>query len=365
MAPPAIAVVGAGVIGCLVARELAARATGAPVTVLDRDAIGAGASRRSAGLHLPRGSSERTRRMSAYSHAYYADLKRSHPGWPIHPVGATVVTGLADSDGDGLIGRYLPQATPVPVTAVPVITGLAGAVVLPAGARAWRIAGSHYCDVQAFAQALAAQLRPDVAFLEGVAVTGLVPGDGRVTVQCGTGARLAVAGVILTPGPWLAAPAWRDLVAPLGLRVKRVVALHIGLAPGPADEAVLFDADDAFLLPLAHRGLWLFSYSCREWDVDPDGPATGLTSADIGAARDCLRRYSPVLAEACRGGQAFCDAYSPDHEPVVRPLDSAGLIVFAGAAGGSGYRLGPAIAAEAVDQLAPWNEGVPSDPQHV
>ncbi len=371
MAPSAIAVVGAGVIGCLVARELAARAPGVPVTVLDRDAIGAGASRRSAGLHLPRGSSERTRRMSAYSHEYYANLERSHPGWPIHPVGATVVTGpgdrdgAGDGDGNGLIGRYLPQAIPVPVTAVPFITGPGGAVVLPAGVRAWRIAGSHYCDVQAFAQALAAQLRPEVTFLEGVAVTGLVPGCGRVTVQCGTGARLAVAGVILTPGPWLAAPAWRDLVAPLGLRVKRVVALHIGLPPGPADEAVLFDTDDAFLLPLAHRGHWLFSYSCRKWDVDPDGPATGLTAADIGAARDCLRRYSPVLAEACRGGQAFCDAYSPDHEPVVRPLDSAGRIVFAGAAGGSGYRLGPAIAAEAVDQLAPWSEGVFSDPQHV
>src|SRR5487761_103639 len=309
-----VAVVGAGVIGCLVARELAARVPAAPVTVLDRDAIGAGATRRSAGLHLPRGSSDRTRRMSAYSHAYYADLKRSHPQLPIHPVGATMVTGPADENE--LIERYLPQARPVPVTAVP-----GEAVVLPTGARAWRIAGSHYCDVHQLTQALAVQLRPAVAFLEGVEVTGLAPGRPDVTVRCGTGEQLTVAAVILAPGPWLAAPAWRDLVAPLGLRVKRVVALHLRKHAGPADEAVLFDSDDAFLLPLAHRGHWLFSYSCREWDVDPDGPVIGLTATDLGAARDCLRRYSPTLADACDGGQVFCDAYSPDREPVVRPLD--------------------------------------------
>jgi D-arginine dehydrogenase len=358
MVESSVAVLGAGIIGCLVARELAARAPGVPVTVLDRDAVGAGASRRSAGLHLPRGSSDRTRRMSAYSHAYYADLKRGHPGLPIHPVGAVVVT--APGDGGELIGRYLPQAAPVPVSTVP-----AEAVVLPAGARTWRISGGHYCDVYRFTQALALQLRPQVTFLEGVAVTGLAPGGDGVTVRCGTGARLTAGRVILAPGPWLAAPAWRDLVAPLGLRVKRVVALHIGQQPGPGDDAVLFDSDDAFLLPLAHRGHWLFSYSCREWDVDPDGPAAGLTAAHLGAARDCLRRYSPALADACRGGQVFCDAYSPDGEPVVRPLDPDGRIVFAGAASGSGYRLGPAIAAGAVDLLAHRSEGVTGDPQHV
>jgi glycine/D-amino acid oxidase-like deaminating enzyme len=358
MSEPGFAVVGAGIIGCLAARELVSRAPGTPVTVLDRDGAGSGASRRSAGVHLLRGGSDRTRRMSAYSHAYYASLKQSDPRLPIHPVGATVVT--ASGDGAGLIERYLPVAAPVPVTAV-----AAEAVTLPPGAGAWQIEGSHYCDVYQLAEALAAQLRPQTAFLEGVAVTGLVPGSDGVTVLCGTGGRLVVEGVILAPGPWLAFPAWRDLVAPLGLRVKRVIALHIAHPPSPGDEAVLFDSDDAFLLPLPDRGRWLFSYSCREWDVDPDGPASGLTAADLSAARDCLRRYAPALADACHGGQAFCDAYSPDREPVVQALDPAGRIVFAGAACGSGYRLGPAIAAEAVDLLAQRSEGARVDYQHV
>ena len=198
--------------------------------------------------------------------------------------------------------------------------------------------------------------------LEGVTVTGLDSKHDGVTVRCdGTGQDLTVAAVILSPGPWLAAPAWRDLVAPLGLRVKRIVALHIAHRPTPKDEAILLDRDDAFLLPLVHRGHWLFSYSCREWDVDPDAPTQGLTAAHLSAAKDCLRRYSPALADACRGGRLFCDAYSPDGEPVVRALDPAGRIVFAGAAGGSGYRLGPAIAAEAVDLLVHRSGGVTGD----
>ena len=345
-----IAVVGAGIIGCLVARELAARLPDRQVTVLDRDGVGSGASRRSAGLHLPRGGTDRTRRMSAYSHAYYAGLKRDHPELPIYPVGATMVTGPG-KPGDQLIERYLPQAEATP---------------LSAEHRTWRISGSHYCDVYRLTQALALRLRPAVEFAEGVAVTALEQDDHGVTIRCGTGARIEADAVILAPGPWLAAPAWRDLVAPLGLRVKRVVALHIARPPDPADEAMLFDADDSFLLPLAHRGHWLFSYACREWDVDPDRPAAGLTAADIDAARDCLRRYAPVLADACRGGQVFCDAYSPAREPVIQALDPAGRIVCAGAANGSGYRLAPAIAAQAVAQLAQHlHEGVTGDPQYV
>jgi glycine/D-amino acid oxidase-like deaminating enzyme len=292
--------------------------------------------------------------MSGYSHAYYTDLAREHPGMPIYPIGAIVAADYT------AIGRYLPQAAPESVGALATVD-----VSVPPGLGIWHIAGSHYCDVYRLAQALALQLRPRVDVLEGVAVTGLMPGDDSVTVRCGTSARLTVGRVILSPGPWLAAPAWRDLVAPLGIRVKRIVALHIARRPTPADEVILFDSDDAFLLPLAHRGHWLFSYSCREWDVDPDTPTAGLTAAHLSEAQGCLRRYSPALADACRGGQLFCDAYSPDGEPVVRALDAAGRIVFAGAAGGSGYRLGPAIAAEAVDLLDMRSEGATGDRQHV
>jgi glycine/D-amino acid oxidase-like deaminating enzyme len=371
----AVAVIGAGIAGCLIARELAVREPDASITVIDRDAVGAGASRRSAGLHLLRGSTARIRRMSGYSHAYYTDLKLTEPDLPIYPVGVTVVTdgGVTDgsratADGQGLPEHYLPEARPVPAGPVAGLRrgSLPGpAVSLPAGCRGWHISGSHYTDVYRLTQALAAQLRPRVRFVEGVEVTGLaLAGPGApVTVHGGTGEQFAADTVVLAPGPWLAAPAWRDLVAPLRLRVKKIVALHIERRPGPAEGAVVFDGEDAFLLPVGYRGHWLFSYSCREWDVEPDrlSSGAGLSAGDISAARDCLRRYSPALAGACRGGRVFCDAYSPDREPVVRALDEAGRIVFAGAANGSGYRLAPAVAAQAVDLVRGGGAGLPTE----
>lgn len=359
MAHPTTAVIGAGVVGCLIARELAARDPGASITVLDRDAVAAGASRRSAGLHVPCGATPRIRHMSAFSHAYYADLRARRPGLPIHPVGATVVCG--PQRGGRLGGGYLGLAAPARVGAVP-----HRGVHIPDGATAWHIGGCHYADVYQLAQALAADLRPRVRFLEGVEVTALVPDGAAVAVCSRTGERLVADSVVLAPGPWLAAPAWRDQLTPLGLRVKKVVALHIEQLPGPADEAVIFDDDDAFLLPVFHRGHWLFSYSCQEWDVDPDALAPGLSAADLGLALRCLRQYSPALADSCAAGRVFCDAYSPEREPVVRALEGAGRIVFAGAANGSGYRLAPAIGSEAADLLhLQWSEGATGDPQYV
>jgi glycine/D-amino acid oxidase-like deaminating enzyme len=362
MAVPGTVIIGAGVIGCMAARELVARGPdgpGAPVTVLDRDLVASGASRRSVGLHLPRGATPRIRRMSSYSHAYYADLQFGRPDLPIHPVGATVISGRAGGGRPG--GGYLDEAAPTPASSLP-----NSAVRVPEGSRAWHLAGCHYADVYQLTQVLAAQLRPQVRFAEGVAVTGLASGRDTVTVWAGTGERFEASSVVLAPGPWLAAPAWRDMIAPLGLRVKKIVALHIEQRPSPADEAVIFDDEDAFLLPVAHRGHWLFSYTGQEWDVDPDALTAGVSAADISAARNCLRRYSPALAGACRAGRVFCDAYSPDREPVVRALDETGRIVFAGAANGSGYRLAPAIASEAVDLLHfHRTEGVTGDHHYV
>src|SRR5436305_1966397 len=157
----ATAVIGAGVIGCLIARELAARDPRARITVLDRDAAGAGASRLSAGLHLLIGATPRLRDMSAHSHGYYAGLARRPPG----------------------------------------------------------------------------------------------------------------------------------------LRVKKVAALHIVQRPGPGVGAVLFARDDAFLLPLAHRGHWLLSYCCQEWDVAP-GELTGLLASDTAAGHRLLRHFAPAMTGA-------------------------------------------------------------------
>ncbi len=326
-----VAVIGAGVLGCMIASELADRAS---VVVLDRDAIGSGASRRSAGLHLPRGRSERVRAMTAHSQDFYQRLREQDPSMPIWPVPAIVVASKEPM-------TYLPSAE---LTAMP-------------GFNTWSCHGCQHADVAALAQRLARRLRPRVRFAEGVRLTEIIPDDHEVRLRLATGDIVTADRVVLAPGPWLNDPAWRELLAPLGLRVKRVVALHLDRVATSADSAVIFEDEDAFLLPLPDRGHWLFSYTCTEWDVDPDDPVRGLSRQHLDEATETLARYAPELAAGRAGGRVFYDAYSPDGEPWIRPVDAAGRVVFAGAANGSGYRLAPAVAAEAVDLLLPSDRG--------
>ncbi|HUC56098.1 MAG TPA: FAD-dependent oxidoreductase [Streptosporangiaceae bacterium] len=356
MTARSVVIAGAGIIGCMIARELAAADPDAMITVLDRDLAGSGATRRSAGLSLVKGVTPLTRHWSAASHRYYLDLIASHPGLPTYPVRAKVLLEAGES---------------------PAGAGYLTATADPAGADAsgrqyWKLDGCHCTDVYALTQALAAQARPRVRFLESARITGLTPARGAVTLRTSSGDLLVADQVVLAPGPWVNEPAWRDLVSPLGLRVKKIVAMHLERQPRQDDELLIFDKEDAFLAPLAHRGHWLFSYTRLEWDVEPEVIATapGLTSDDVDEAQACLRPHDPALAAELRSGRVCCDAYSQTREPVVAPLDPDGLIVFAGAAGGSGYRLAPAIARQAVGLLRQarydlQTQGAADDHQHI
>ncbi|MEW2624645.1 FAD-dependent oxidoreductase [Streptomyces sp. NPDC048106] len=343
-----VVIVGAGIIGCLTARALTAAFPGATVAVIDRDQVASGASRRSAGLHFPRGSSARVRRMADLSERYYRELREELPELPIHDVATTVVA--ARSNVGRLAEHYLPDAGLEPVRRMP--AGPADLVRLPPGSAAWSVRGGQYADVHGVAQILAARLRPGVRFFEGTRVVAVDPGADRVRLRLSTGEELAARKVVLAPGPWIEDPAWREWTAPLGLRVKKVVALHIERRPRPGDGVLVFEDEDAFLLPLHHRGHWLFSYTCEQWDVSPEGTHSHLSPVEIAEGRAVLERFAPGLARHCGTGRVFCDAYSAERAPVVRPLDEHRRVIFAGAANGSGYRLAPAIAAETVHAVS-------------
>ena len=111
--------------------------------------VGCGASRRSAGLHLPRGATERVRRMAAYSQAYYDKLRETRR-LPIHPLGDVVVArAIASSDCARLSRRAAycshgrrPESS--------------GCRTGPCGAAS----GCQYADVYALTQALARGAAP-------------------------------------------------------------------------------------------------------------------------------------------------------------------------------------------------------------
>jgi glycine/D-amino acid oxidase-like deaminating enzyme len=352
------AVIGGGIIGCLVARHLADQWPEAQVSLVERDVVGSGASRRSAGLHFPRGATERVRDMSLYSEAYYQKLAASSgDASPIHPVGMSVLSAAPDEDIRRTycdrVRRVAEPGQPVTACGVP----LQG---VPDASR-WEVEGAQYADVGSLAAMLASESRRRVTVWEGTGVTALDPAADRVRVRLSTGSDLTVDRLVLAPGPWLAEPAWAGLLSPLGLRVKKIVALHIERPPRPGDQALVLHDEDAFLLPLAERGHWLFSYTCQDWDVGPGQLDTGLSARDLAGARECLARYAPGLVDDARSGRVFCDAYSADRTPVVRAVDAGRRLVFAGAANGSGYRLAPAIAAEALSAFGPVGKESPDE----
>jgi D-arginine dehydrogenase len=337
-----VAIVGGGIVGCLIAREIVARTPSLSVLLLDRDFVGSGASRRSAGVHFPRGATRRVREMAEASQAFYEGLKTDDAALPIYPLGMCVLS----KDAVGVGRAYLDRATLTRAQEVP-----GGMVSVPDGTEVWNGDGCHYADVGALAVALAGGLRSRIRFREGVAVAGIEPGTDEVTLRLGTGESLSAATVVLAPGPWVHATAWRSLTEPLDVRVKLVAALHIDRVPEEQDRLIVFHDRDAFLLPLAHRGHWLFSYTSQQWDVRPDALRGGLTGATLAEGRDVLDDCAPKLVALATAGRVFCDAYSPRREPLVQKLDDDARIVFAGAANGSGYRLAPAIAAEVADLL--------------
>lgn len=340
-----VIVAGAGILGCMIAREVVSRAPRASVVLIDRDLAGSGTSRRSAGLSLPLGATDRLRSMAAYSQNYYDKLKRACPALPLYPLNLAVVAPAADAAA--MRSTYLTAAA---LARAP--DAGPGLVRILEHTQVWAGTGCHYADVYAVVQALARELRSSLRLTEGVSVTAVEPTGRGVTVRLGTGETLTTGQVVVAPGAWLHAPAWRELVAPLGLRVKKIVSLQIEQEPASTEPVIVFSGEDnAFLLPVRHRGHWLFSYTCQEWDADPDAPPAGISARDLAEGRAILDRYAPGLAARCGGGRVGYDAYSQTREPVLRALDEHGRVIFAGAANGSGYRLAPAIAAASADLL--------------
>jgi glycine/D-amino acid oxidase-like deaminating enzyme len=120
--------------------------------------------------------------------------------------------------------------------------------------------------------------------------------------------------------------------------------------PGPDDPVLYFFDADAFLLPVVERRHWLFSYTCQVWDYAPEG-SHRITEEDRENGLAILTRYCPELAARCTGGRVFCDSYGPEWVPVVTAAAAAPQVVLATAGSGAGYRLGPAIARQALDKV--------------
>lgn len=339
-----LVIVGGGILGCVIASRLVQGDHGWQVTIIDRALVGSGASMYSAGVHFPVGRSGRVRQLSTISAAYYGALHARHPELPIHSFDMWVAAPAMHADE--VASRCVGLQTPSVDERLPVPQDVAPGHVL------WRLPSCHVCDVQRIAQWHARDLRNRTTVLEGACVMKIAEMAGGVRVFLSTGQAIDADDVVVAPGPWVNEGPFRELTAELGIRTKKVVAMHIQ-RPLDHGAALYFPVEDAFLAPVPHRGHWLFSYTCPQWDVSPsDSLRASVEAREIDEAHSVVSRVVPGLAPFIAAGRVFCDAYSPDREPIVRRIGRHQQIVFAGAANGAGYRLAPGVALEVVDLLA-------------
>ncbi len=340
-----IAVVGAGIIGCLAAREIVERLPMADVTLIDRDLPGLGASERSAGVHFPLGRSDRVRRMAALCEAYYTALADSIPALRLHPIALYAVVAPQFEavfrerliDGGGASRVHQPNNRSF--------------LPWPQGFALLDVGRCHYTDVGVLVRLLSRLLRDRATVIDGVNVESVAERSEGVTLTLSTGERLEVDRVVLAPGPWVNAASWREFTEPLNVRIKKVVSFHLDRSMPAEAVGMMFPQEDAFIVPMQDRGHWLYSYTNTEWDVTPDDLHCGISDANRREAVDVLRGYAADEVPQVRAGRVFCDAYSPSREPIVTELGHSKNIIFAGAASGSGYRLAPGIAVAAARLL--------------
>jgi glycine/D-amino acid oxidase-like deaminating enzyme len=346
-----IAVVGGGILGALTAYRLAHAGAhgsdgGFTISLFERSLFGQGASLWSAGAHFPFGRTAGVRAMSDVSQVYYS---RTPPFDTCPAIQALPMRVCTDHPATTTQPAFTQTLTPAS-GADPVL-----ARVLRGREPAYVHACEHAnrADVHGVTQAAIAAASQATEQRAGVAVTQVEETASTVDLALSDGSRERFDCVILAPGPWSLSAPFAEITAHLGLRIKRVAALHIRDAHIDHDAPLIFFPDaDAFLLPRPALSMWLFSYANAIWDVDPDHPGPTLGADDLDQGRAVLARLAPALVPDICGGRAFCDTYSPDRTPCVQRIGASGRLIYAGAANGSGYRLAPAMAEAAVSELA-------------
>ncbi|HEY7482842.1 MAG TPA: FAD-binding oxidoreductase [Streptosporangiaceae bacterium] len=342
-----LAVVGGGVIGAFAAYEAARQRPDWRVLLLERSAIGAGATAWSAGVSFPLGATPGHRELARAAATAYAGLRDTPAGPFLRPVQMIYVL-----ERGGLPGfrERVVDADLRPVTVAErrrVTEILPGLRIGPADEMVTHDGHGFAVQARPVAEALVAAVADRAEIQLGQHVDAIEPGADGYRLRTAHG-EWPARRVVLACGPW-APPVVRTVPLPPapGGRRKRIAALHARLPVDRGDPLVYFVDDDLFILPLA-AGTALVSFYRDEWDTDPDTVDGRPSADDLRLGTAALARRSAVAAAAVVGGRAFCDLYTEHRLPVVT-TDPAlpGLAAIRGGSG-SGVRLAPGLAVQAV-----------------
>ena len=323
---PDALVIGAGVIGLAVARDLARR--GLAVRVLSRDAPGAGASAASAGMlemHHPFPMPPALAAFCRFSGGLYPEWVRALRDETGVDAGRDECGTLALAGNAAELDDLRAQAVAFPDTTLLANPGdwLKLEPRLPAAlAGALWLEDDHHVDPRRLCEALLVSLeRARVEIVRGVTVTGLLGGSARIA-GAATDAGPQPAGITI-----VAAGAWAGGLAgapePMPVRPRKGQLLALGM-PDPPRRVLL--AGGVYLVPrpLDHRLLLGATMEDAGFDTAPTA----------GAVASLLADGSPVFPPLA--GARFIEVRvglrpgTPDELPVIGRSRREGLIWTAG-----------------------------------
>ena len=344
-----VVVVGAGIVGAAVARELAVR--GVAVALLDRGAVSSGTtglgegnvlcSDKDAGPELA---------LARAGLALYGELEaRLGDEARIRRKGALIVHAGEDTWAAeparvarmGIPGARLLGAGEVR-TREPALTGpLLGASLFP---------DDLQCDPRAIARALVREAVAAGAELrEGCAVEGIAVAGGRVTgVRTAEGV-IPAGAVVIAAGPW-SAPLAASAGVPLPLEPRKGQLVRLAApAPGMVRHKVV---DGSYLRSVtsADAGLELSTVVETTWEGDVlvgssrerRGFDTAVDPAVTRAMVDRAARLFPGLAQLpVAAAWAGLRPWLPDHRPAIGPSRAVPGLWLATGHEGAGVALGP------------------------
>jgi sarcosine oxidase, subunit beta len=344
-------VVGGGTVGAWCACFL--REAGlSTVVLIEKGALGQGASSRAAGVVRVQGGTPEAVRLGRWSREFY----RGQRDW------------LGTDSGFTEQGYLLPAFTPAEVTAAHARIEMQRSLGLPVR---WLTAdevaevnptlapgvtlGASYCaedgyitpprNVAAYTAALVAR---GVVVAERTRFTGLSGGasaaSGSACTVATSRGNVSAGLVVLAGGPQLAAVgAAAGITIPAG-GVRHHVAVT-GEHPAFADTAMVFDVPSGLYWRPEEGGL-LFGMSDPD---EPPGENRLISLPYLDLMRSRLARLVPLTAGlGVRRAWAATIDFTPDHLPIIGPAAGHDA-VFVASAGGAGMMWGPAVARVAAD----------------
>jgi sarcosine oxidase subunit beta len=338
-----VVIVGAGIMGCSIAFHLAERGL-TDVVVLEKDFIGRGSTADAAGGIRLQFSTRANIELMQVSFDYWEHFEERfgqfinfrQQGYLFLLTSeenvATFQRNLALQQSMGVPARWMTPEDIAELNPAVVLDGILGGTYCPRDG--WADTST---STMGFAQAAR---RLGVKIIEESPVTAIEVHDGRMRGVTAGGDAIATERVICCAGPHT------GLVGELaGVELPVVPVRRMSWVTGPFDGIpanVPFTIDfDQALYFHPESGGFLFGMT------DPDEPVSWNKSVDqewLVKTVDALIKRAPAFAEATvRNGWAGLYEVSPDHNPLVGPVDGIeGLYVAAGFSG-HGFMQGPGI----------------------